>query len=76
MSLPRDEKRQWVPEICYEDYEDAQLTNGLPFIQIPTDKEMPNVLFFSDPVRLESFSRVSKESPIQLWKWNYTSLPV
>ena len=46
MSLPRDEKRQWVPEICYEDYEDAQLTNGLPFIQIPTDKEMPNVLFF------------------------------
>ena len=46
MSLPRDEKRQWVPEICYEDYEDAELTNGLPFIQIPNDKEMPNLLFF------------------------------
>jgi hypothetical protein len=46
MSLPRDEKRQWVPEICYEDYEDAQLTNGLPFIQIPENKEMPNCLFF------------------------------
>ena len=41
-----NEKRRWVPEICYEDYENAELTNGLPFIQIPEDKEMPNVLFF------------------------------
>jgi hypothetical protein len=40
------EKRKWVPEICYEDYENAEMTGGLPFIHIPTDKEMPNVLFF------------------------------
>lgn len=42
----KEDKRKWVPEICYEDYENAELTNGLPFIQIPKDKEMPNVLFF------------------------------
>ena len=39
-------KRNWIPEICYEDYEDTNLTGGLPFITIPTEKEMPNVLFF------------------------------
>ena len=47
MPIPTEEKRQWVPEICYEDYEDQNsLTNGLPFIMIPKDKEMPNCLFF------------------------------
>ena len=45
MSL-NQEKRTWLPEICYEDYGESQITNGLPFITIPNDKEMPNVLFF------------------------------
>ena len=44
--MKSNDKRKWVPEICYEDYENAELTGGLPFIQIPNDKEMPNVLFF------------------------------
>ena len=44
--MTSDDKRKWVPEICYEDYENAELTGGLPFIHIPTEKEMPNVLFF------------------------------
>ena len=42
----RNAKRQWVPEICYEEYEQSELTNGLPFIQIPKEKEVPDVLFF------------------------------
>ena len=44
--MKSNDKRKWVPEICYEDYENAELTGGLPFVQIPPDKEMPNVLFF------------------------------
>ena len=38
-------KRKWVPEICYEDYEEAELTGGLPFIQVPKDLDVPDVLF-------------------------------
>ena len=38
------EKRKWVPEIVYEDYEDS-LSGGLPFIQVPPDKEMPDIIF-------------------------------
>ncbi len=41
-----NEKRMWVPEIVYEEYENSGLTDGLPFITIPADKEMPGVLFF------------------------------
>ena len=41
-----DKKRTWVPEICYEEYAEDTMPGGLPFISIPKDKEMPNVLFF------------------------------
>ena len=41
-----NEKRMWVPEIVYEEYEGTGLTDGLPFINIPKDKEMPGILFF------------------------------
>ena len=42
----KNEKRMWVPEIVYEEYEGSSLTDGLPFITVPQDKEMPGVLFF------------------------------
>ena len=42
----KNEKRSWVPEIVYEDYEEGGLTDGLPFINVPKDKEMPAILFF------------------------------
>lgn len=37
--------RKWVPEIMYEEYEEENISGGLPFIQIPADKEMPDILF-------------------------------
>ena len=46
--MQNDEKRMWVPEIVYEEYEETEtgLTNGLPFNACPGDKEMPGILFF------------------------------
>ena len=38
-----EDKRKWVPEIMYEDYEG--MTEGIPFIQVPSEKEMPDILF-------------------------------
>ena len=37
--------RKWVPEIMYEEYEEDSISGGLPFIQVPPDKEMPDILF-------------------------------
>ena len=39
------ENRKWVPEIMYEEYDEESISGGLPFIQIPPDKEMPDILF-------------------------------
>ena len=37
--------RKWVPEIMYEEYEEDSISGGFPFIQVPADKEMPDILF-------------------------------
>ena len=37
--------RKWVPEIMYEEYEEDSISGGLPFIQVPENKEMPDILF-------------------------------
>lgn len=34
----------WVPEICYEEIEGG-LTSHIPFIEVPTSEQMPNILF-------------------------------
>ena len=39
------DKRKWVPEIMYEEYEEDSISGGFPFIQVPKDKEMPDILF-------------------------------
>ena len=39
------DNRKWVPEIMYEEYEEDSISGGLPFIQVPNDKEMPDILF-------------------------------
>ena len=35
---------QWVPEICYEE-ETGGISSHIPFIQVPIEEEMPNLLF-------------------------------
>ena len=37
--------RKWVPEIMYEEYDEENISGGLPFIQVPDGKEMPDILF-------------------------------
>ena len=34
----------WIPEICYEESDDG-LTSKIPFIEVPQDQEMPQMLF-------------------------------
>jgi len=43
--MSKKSKRKWVPEICYEEYDEDGLTGGLPFIQVPATHETPDILF-------------------------------
>jgi hypothetical protein len=40
----KNEKKNWIPEILYEDSTDG-MTQSLPFITVPKDEEMPKILF-------------------------------
>lgn len=57
------DKRKWVPEIVYEEYEDSGLTEGLPFITVPDDKEMPGILFFLGTQNTGEFEPDSNGDP-------------
>ena len=35
----------WVPEIFYEEVDEAGLTSHIPFIAVPDAEEMPKILF-------------------------------
>lgn len=36
--------QNWIPEICYEEGSEG-LSSHIPFIQVPAEAEMPNILF-------------------------------
>ena len=44
MSQQPENPRKWVPEIMYEDIGDG-LTQSIPFVSVPADKEMPGIVF-------------------------------
>jgi hypothetical protein len=44
--------KNWKPEIMYEETADG-LTAGLPFIDVPEDKNMPTVLFMYESRKIQ-----------------------
>ena len=40
----QDQPSRWVPEIMYEEASEG-LSSHLPFIQVPTEEDMPRMLF-------------------------------
>ena len=42
---PGQSKRNWVPEIMYEEAGDAVWTSHIPFIPVPKEEKMPEFLF-------------------------------
>jgi hypothetical protein len=61
--MNKNKKRSWVPEIVYEDYEEGGLTDGLPFINVPKDSEMPSILFFLSTKETGEFEPDSDGEP-------------
>lgn len=60
---------KWIPEIFYEESNDG-ITRGLPFVNVPKDKEMPSALFLceiKDVEEEEINSEVEKEMTINMY---------
>ena len=37
--------RKWIPEIMYEDNGEVGMTSSIPFIPVPQEEEMPQLLY-------------------------------
>jgi len=38
-------KKNWIPEIYYEEADETGLTSHIPFVAVPDGEEMPNLLY-------------------------------
>lgn len=46
--------KKWTPEICYEENQQNTLTQGIPFIDVPDDRNMPGILFIYESRKINS----------------------
>ena len=63
-------KRKWVPEIVYEDYEEESLSGGLPFVQVPPDKEMPDIIFVLGSEETGEFEPGQEGDDLPVVQWD------
>ena len=63
--METQDKRKWIPEIMYEDGEQG-LTNNLPFVQVPLEKEMPGVLFMFGSKATGEFEPGPEGDPLEI----------
>jgi hypothetical protein len=59
---------KWMPEIFYEESKDG-ITRGLPFVNVPKDKDMPSALFLCEirDIEEEPENEVEKEMTINMY---------
>lgn len=56
-------KDKWIPEIFYEEKADG-LAQGLPFVKVPSDKEMPSSVFLCE---LRDLEEEEKELTVHMY---------
>lgn len=68
----------WVPEICYEEEVDG-ISSHIPFVQVPSSEEMPNLLYIFESRETGEFEPGLQGEPvpvIQLDLHQYADLAV
>lgn len=71
------DKRKWVPEIMYEEYEEDSMSGGFPFIQVAEDKEMPDILFMFGSQETGEFEPDMEGNPepiVQMELYQYANM--
>tara|TARA_B100000287_G_C20638200_1_gene782496 strand:- start:120 stop:470 length:351 start_codon:yes stop_codon:yes gene_type:complete len=58
-------KTNWIPEIMYEEAEDGA-TSSLPFIMVPSDQEMPKILFLFESRETGEFEPNLEGDPVPI----------
>jgi hypothetical protein len=71
-----NDKRNWIPEIFYEEGTDG-MAGQFPFIQIPVDKDMPTMLFMLGSKETGEFTPSSNGEPepiVEMEMYSYVNM--
>jgi hypothetical protein len=55
----------WIPEIMYED-DEGGMTSKIPFIMVPKEKEMPQMLFMFESRQTGEFEPGNDGEPLEI----------
>ena len=64
-----EEKKNWIPEIMYEESSGDGASN-LPFIQVPQGEEMPKLLFMFESRQTEETEPGPEGEPLPVYEWD------
>ena len=59
----------WVPEIMYEDAEEGG-NSHIPFIMVPEDQTMPNILFIFESKDTGEFEPGLEGNAVPVYEWD------
>lgn len=60
---------KWFPELMYEDDENGQ-SSKIPFIMVPTDEEMPKILFVFESRETGDFEPGAEGEDLPVVQWD------
>ena len=58
-------QNNWIPEIMYEDSDDG-LSSNIPFVMVPSDEEMPKMLFIFESRETGEFEPNEDGDPVPI----------
>ena len=61
--------QNWIPEIMYEEAEDGQ-TSAIPFIMVPSDQEMPTLLYMFESRETEETEPGPEGEELPIVEWD------
>jgi hypothetical protein len=62
-------KRNWVPEILYEETAEGE-SSSLPFIMVPENQTMPKLLYIFESKDTGKFEPNSEGDPVPVYEWD------
>jgi len=62
-------RTNWVPEILYEETAEGE-SSSLPFVMVPHDEEMPNLLYIFESKDTGRFEPNSEGDPVPVYEWD------
>tara|TARA_B100001093_G_C26392337_1_gene827621 strand:+ start:129 stop:485 length:357 start_codon:yes stop_codon:yes gene_type:complete len=63
-------KNNWVPEIMYEESDDSSINSNIPFVMVPKEEVMPNILYIFESRDTGELEPGLDGNPVPVFEWD------